>query len=85
MPSVLSAASTVPLERVMREAPGTWYQAYLPARDEVIEPRAALDVLGQPDAVVRHLEAHVLADVERELLTITALTDAEVVLVDSAA
>lgn len=37
-PSVLSAASTVPLERVMREAPGTWYQAYLPAREEVIGP-----------------------------------------------
>ncbi|MBS0335619.1 MAG: alpha-hydroxy-acid oxidizing protein [Proteobacteria bacterium] len=37
-PSVLSAASTVPLERVMAEAPGTWYQAYLPARTEVIGP-----------------------------------------------
>ena len=38
VPSVLSAASTVPLERVMREAPGTWYQAYLPAQHEVIDP-----------------------------------------------
>lgn len=38
-PSILSAASTIPLERVMREAPGTWYQAYLPARpEEVIAP-----------------------------------------------
>jgi L-lactate dehydrogenase (cytochrome) len=38
VPSILSAASTIPLERVMREAPGTWYQAYLPARQEVIAP-----------------------------------------------
>jgi L-lactate dehydrogenase (cytochrome) len=38
VPSVLSAASTVPLERVIREAPGTWYQAYLPAQHEVIDP-----------------------------------------------
>lgn len=38
LPSILSAASTIPLERVMREAPGTWYQAYLPARPEVIAP-----------------------------------------------
>ncbi len=37
-PSVLSAASTVPLERVMHEAPGTWYQAYLPAKEDVIGP-----------------------------------------------
>ena len=38
VPSVLSAASTVPLERVMREAPGTWYQAYVPAQHDVIAP-----------------------------------------------
>lgn len=38
VPSVLSAASTIALERVMREAPGTWYQAYLPARQAVIDP-----------------------------------------------
>ncbi|WP_081247471.1 alpha-hydroxy acid oxidase [Variovorax paradoxus] len=38
VPSVLSAASTVPLELVMREAPGTWYQAYLPAQHAVIDP-----------------------------------------------
>ncbi|GAA4333255.1 alpha-hydroxy acid oxidase [Pigmentiphaga soli] len=40
-PAVLSAASTIPLERVMREAPGTWYQAYLPAATEVIGPLLA--------------------------------------------
>ncbi|MES2186599.1 MAG: alpha-hydroxy acid oxidase [Pseudomonadota bacterium] len=38
VPSVLSAASTVPLERVMQEAPRTWYQAYLPADHGVIGP-----------------------------------------------
>ncbi len=38
LPFILSAASTVPLERVLREAPGTWMQAYLPAMPEVIEP-----------------------------------------------
>jgi len=36
VPCVLSAASTVPLERVIREAPGTWYQAYIPSnRDRI--------------------------------------------------
>jgi L-lactate dehydrogenase (cytochrome) len=30
VPFVLSGASNVPLERVQREAPGTWYQGYFP-------------------------------------------------------
>ncbi len=38
LPSILSAASTVPLERVLAAAPGTWVQAYLPASREVIGP-----------------------------------------------
>ncbi|CAM3479222.1 alpha-hydroxy acid oxidase [Paracidovorax anthurii] len=37
-PYVLSAASTTPLERVSEANPDTWYQAYLPARTEVIGP-----------------------------------------------
>ena len=36
VPFVLSGPSTVPLERVIREAPGAWYQAYLPAERERI-------------------------------------------------
>ena len=36
VPFVLSAPSTVPMERVIREAPGAWYQAYLPAGREKI-------------------------------------------------
>jgi L-lactate dehydrogenase (cytochrome) len=50
VPSVLSAASTVPLERVMQEAPGTWYQAYLPARPGIIAP--LLDRLKAADVTV---------------------------------
>ena len=38
VPFILSAASTTPLERVMRENPDTWYQAYLPADLGVIQP-----------------------------------------------
>ena len=34
LPFILSGPSTVPLERVIREAPGAWYQAYLPAGRE---------------------------------------------------
>jgi L-lactate dehydrogenase (cytochrome) len=37
VPFILSAPSAVPLERVIREAPGAWYQAYLPARREQTE------------------------------------------------
>lgn len=36
VPFILSAPSAVPLERVIREAPGAWYQAYLPAGRERI-------------------------------------------------
>lgn len=36
VPFILSAPSTVPMERVIREAPGAWYQAYLPAGRERI-------------------------------------------------
>ncbi|MGO4331126.1 alpha-hydroxy acid oxidase [Cupriavidus sp. 2TAF22] len=51
VPFVLSAASTTPLERVAKVNPDMWYQAYLPARTEVIDPllerlrRAAVRVL----------------------------------------
>lgn len=38
VPFVLSAASTAPLEAVAVEYPNAWYQAYLPARHDVIEP-----------------------------------------------
>src|SRR5690606_8749185 len=38
IPFVLSAASTTPMERVLRENPDAWYQAYLPANMAVIEP-----------------------------------------------
>ena len=34
VPFILSAPSSVPLERVIREAPDAWYQAYLPAGRE---------------------------------------------------
>jgi len=37
-PFVLSAASTIPVERVIEENPRTWYQAYIPADFAVIEP-----------------------------------------------
>ena len=36
VPFILSAPSTVPLERVIREAPLAWYQAYLPEGRERI-------------------------------------------------
>ncbi|HDR9761123.1 TPA: alpha-hydroxy acid oxidase [Burkholderia cepacia] len=36
IPFILSGASTVPLERVQQEAPGIWYQGYLPGDTERI-------------------------------------------------
>lgn len=36
VPFILSGPSTVPLERVILDAPGAWYQAYLPAGREQI-------------------------------------------------
>lgn len=37
VPFILSAASSVPLERIAREAPGSWYQSYLPGDDARID------------------------------------------------
>lgn len=50
VPAIMSAASMIPLERIMREAPGTWYQAYLPADRNVIGPM--LDRLKAADVPV---------------------------------
>ena len=36
VPFILSGPSTVPLERIIRDAPGAWYQGYLPAGRERI-------------------------------------------------
>jgi L-lactate dehydrogenase (cytochrome) len=41
LPFILSGASTTPLESVAAAAPGSWFQAYLPARQEVIGPLLA--------------------------------------------
>jgi L-lactate dehydrogenase (cytochrome) len=38
VPFILSAASSVPLERVIRVAPSAWYQAYIPGDHSVIAP-----------------------------------------------
>ena len=51
IPSIVSAASLTKLERVAQEAPGRWFQAYLPGEADRIEPlvervgRAGFDVL----------------------------------------
>ncbi len=37
IPFILSGASSVPLEKVIGEAPGTWFQAYIPADRPLIE------------------------------------------------
>jgi L-lactate dehydrogenase (cytochrome) len=41
LPFILSGASTTPLESVAAAAPGSWFQAYLPARQEIIAPLLA--------------------------------------------
>ena len=37
VPFILSGASSVPLERVIDQAPGTWFQAYVPANRPLVE------------------------------------------------
>ncbi|MBN9473003.1 MAG: alpha-hydroxy-acid oxidizing enzyme [Bordetella sp. SCN 67-23] len=36
VPFVLSGASTTPMERVLEQAPGSWFQAYVPSNRELI-------------------------------------------------
>jgi L-lactate dehydrogenase (cytochrome) len=38
VPMVMSGSSLIPLEDVVRQAPGTWFQAYLPGEVAKIEP-----------------------------------------------
>jgi len=38
MPSIMSGSSLIPLEDVARQAPGTWFQAYLPGDVARIDP-----------------------------------------------
>jgi L-lactate dehydrogenase (cytochrome) len=51
IPSIVSAASLTKLERVVEQAPGRWFQAYLPGEADRIEPlvdrvaRAGFEVL----------------------------------------
>src|SRR5690606_24056391 len=51
VPAVLSAASSIPMEEVVKVNPDIWYQAYLPADPQVILPlferveRAGIDVM----------------------------------------
>jgi len=37
IPAILSGTSLIPLEEVIREAPGTWFQAYLPGDPQRID------------------------------------------------
>ncbi|WP_151448651.1 alpha-hydroxy acid oxidase [Lacisediminimonas profundi] len=51
LPFILSGLSTEPLENIQRQAPGTWYQGYLPGDKQKLEPllarlkRAGFEVL----------------------------------------
>lgn len=38
IPMIISAASVIPLEETIKVAPGAWFQTYLPAEPERIEP-----------------------------------------------
>ena len=67
VPCVLSAVSTVPLERVIREAPGTWYQAYIPSdRERVGRLLDRLRVAGY-EVLVITLDVPVAANRENNL------------------
>lgn len=66
-PCVLSGASTVPLERVMQAAPGTWYQAYVPAREDVIGPLLARLRAAQVEVLVVTVDVPIASTRENEL------------------
>ena len=66
-PFVLSGASTVPLERVMQAAPGTWYQAYIPAQQEVIAPLLDRLRAAQVEVLVVTVDVPIASTRENEL------------------
>lgn len=67
VPAVLSAASTTPLEEVMRRAPGTWYQAYLPADRAVIGAMLERLKAASVDVLVVTVDVQVASTRENEL------------------
>lgn len=67
VPFVLSAASTVPLERVAAANPGMWYQGYLPARREVIGPLLARVAAAGVEVLVVTVDVPIAAVRENEL------------------
>lgn len=67
VPAVLSAASTTPLEEVIRRAPGTWYQAYLPADRDVIGAMLARLKAAKVEVLVVTVDVQIASTRETEL------------------
>lgn len=67
VPFILSAASTTRLEEVAVANPGLWFQAYLPARQEVIEPMLARLENAKVSTLVLTVDVPVASQREMEL------------------
>ena len=69
IPAIMSATSLIPMEDVAREAPGTWFQAYLPGekpRIDLIVDRAAAAGFG---TLVVTVDVPILGNRENNLRT----------------
>jgi len=69
MPAIMSGSSLIPLEEVARQAPGTWFQAYLPGDDARIDP--LIDRIAQAGyrTLVLTVDIPVMANRENNLRT----------------
>ncbi|CAE6747441.1 alpha-hydroxy acid oxidase [Paraburkholderia nemoris] len=69
IPMIMSGSSLIPLEVVARDAPGTWFQAYLPGESEKIQALVERVERAGYDTLVVTVDAAVLANRENNIRT----------------
>ncbi|MBT9386893.1 alpha-hydroxy-acid oxidizing protein [Pseudooceanicola sp. CBS1P-1] len=69
LPMVISAASLIPMEEIVRVAPGAWYQAYLPPAPEAISALVARVRAAGIDTFVITVDSAVVPSRENNIRT----------------
>ncbi|SAK56481.1 dehydrogenase, FMN-dependent [Caballeronia fortuita] len=69
IPMIMSGSSLIPLETVAKDAPGTWFQAYLPGESQKIEALIERVERAGYDTLVLTVDTAVLANRENNIRT----------------
>ena len=69
VPCIMSGSSLIRLEEVMEQAPGTWFQAYLPGNPEQIDPLIARVAAAGVQTLVLTVDTPIAANRENNVRT----------------